>query len=61
MRNLGFDILGNQVSVPLWRGPDDMNIKEDIAEEVARIWGYEKITAQPLLSEIKAQPFSEGV
>lgn len=61
LRNLWFDVLNNQVAVPLWRGPDDMNIKEDIAEEIARIWGYETIKTQPLLAETKAQPFSEGV
>ncbi len=38
-----------------------MNIKEDVAEEIARIWGYETIKTQPLLAETKAQPFSEGV
>lgn len=61
MTQLGFEVIGDQVAVPLWRGPDDMNIKEDIAEEIARIWGYDQIAIQPLLSEVKAQPFSESV
>lgn len=61
LKNLGFDLFSNQVIVPLWRGPEDILIQEDIAEEIARIWGYEKINAQPLLAETKAQPFSEGV
>lgn len=61
MTQLGFEVIGDQVAVPLRRGPDDMNIKEDIAEEIARIWGYDQIAIQPLLSEVKAQPFSESV
>lgn len=61
MTQLGFEVRGDQVVVPLWRGPDDINIKEDIAEEIARIWGYDTISAQPLLSEVKAQPFSKSV
>lgn len=51
----------NEVRVPIWRGPDDLNIKEDIAEEVARIRGYEQIQDQPLLAELKDQPMSEEV
>ena len=60
LKNLGFDLFSNQIIVPFWRGPEDILIQEDIAEEIARIWGYEKINAQPLLAETKAQPFSEG-
>ena len=61
LEGLGFWVAGDVVSVPLWRGPDDINIKEDIAEEIARIWGYDQISPQALLSEVKAQPFSESV
>lgn len=61
LKNLGFIVQNDSVQVPLWRGPDDLNIKEDIAEEIARILGYETIASQPLLSEVKAQPFSESV
>jgi phenylalanyl-tRNA synthetase beta subunit len=38
-----------------------MNIKEDIAEEIARIWGYDTIKFQPLLAEVKAQPYGDAV
>ncbi len=61
LEGLGFWVAGDVVSVPLWRGPDDINIKEDVAEEIARIWGYDQISPQALLSEVKAQPFSESV
>lgn len=29
------------ISVPSWRASKDINIKEDIAEEVARVYGYD--------------------
>lgn len=38
-----------------------MNIQEDIAEEIARILGYDSIEEQPLLAELKDQPLSEEV
>jgi phenylalanyl-tRNA synthetase beta chain len=30
------------IEVPTWRASKDINIKEDIAEEVARVYGYDK-------------------
>ena len=53
--------MGEEVAVPLWRGPDDINIKEDIAEEIARIWGYDQLEPQKMLTEVKNQPFSLDV
>lgn len=47
--------------VPFWRSPDDINITEDIYEEVARIYGYEKIDEAPLLSEFKNVPYTPYV
>jgi phenylalanyl-tRNA synthetase beta subunit len=35
---LGFQVHENTITPPLWRGPEDINIPEDITEEVARIW-----------------------
>ena len=32
-----------QVTVPTWRATKDISIKEDIAEEVARIYGYDNL------------------
>lgn len=43
--------------MPFWRSPDDINITEDIYEEVARIYGYERIQALPLLSTIANTPY----
>lgn len=61
LSDLGFGVMGEEVSVPLWRGPDDINIKEDIAEEIARIWGYDQVEPQKMLTEVKNQPFSLDV
>ena len=61
LTDLWFKIKGDDVVAPIWRGPDDLNIKEDIAEEVARIWGYDQIEEQPLLAQLKNQAMSEEV
>ena len=34
-----------KIIVPSWRATRDVSIKEDIAEEIARIYGYDKISA----------------
>ncbi|OGE64889.1 phenylalanine--tRNA ligase subunit beta [Candidatus Daviesbacteria bacterium RIFCSPLOWO2_02_FULL_36_7] len=39
-----------EVTVPYWR--QDCNIEEDLIEEVARMYGYEKIPAKPLTDNI---------
>ncbi|TAL50817.1 phenylalanine--tRNA ligase subunit beta [Patescibacteria group bacterium] len=32
-----------QVTIPSWRATKDVSIAEDVIEEIARVWGYEKI------------------
>jgi len=41
------------VEVPFWRWPWDMNISEDIIEEVARLYGYNRIASVPMESVVK--------
>lgn len=41
LRLLGFGVNGNEITVPSWR--DDVVEFADLAEEVARIYGYDKI------------------
>lgn len=36
------------VAVPSWRATKDISIKEDIAEEVGRIYGYDNVPLIPL-------------
>lgn len=43
-----------QITVPTWRASKDINIAMDIVEEVARMWGYDKIT--PVLPSKITQP-----
>ena len=57
LEDLWFVVEWNWVTVPLWRGPDDINIPADVAEEVARIWGYEEIKSTAPLTEIRSQSF----
>jgi phenylalanyl-tRNA synthetase beta chain len=49
------------LTTPLWRGPDDLNIPEDIYEEVARIYGYDQIENLPLLGNTNYVPYAEHV
>lgn len=42
LKNLGFEIKGGKAKVPSWRY-DDIDIPEDLAEEVIRIYGYYKL------------------
>jgi phenylalanyl-tRNA synthetase beta chain len=39
---------GIQITVPSWRASKDISIKEDIAEEIIRIYGYENISPMAL-------------
>jgi phenylalanyl-tRNA synthetase beta chain len=43
---------GLMISVPSWRATKDINIREDIAEEIARISGYDNIVEKPLTGTI---------
>lgn len=52
LENLGFAVSPKwtwiEVEVPSWRASKDINIQEDIAEEVARIYGYDRTPLTPL-------------
>lgn len=62
LKGLGFDLLSDTtVSVPLRRGPDDLQIPEDITEEIARIRGYEKIESIPASTPLVHQRFEGEV
>ncbi|MFH1867209.1 MAG: hypothetical protein ABIJ81_03980, partial [Patescibacteria group bacterium] len=57
LERLGFTITGTkewQVTVPSWRAARDVTIKEDLLEEVARIYGYSKI--KPTLPAFPISP-----
>lgn len=49
---MGFEIKQNgeslSVLVPSWRGTKDVSIKEDLVEEVLRMYGYDNIVPQSM-------------
>ena len=53
------DIL--HITVPSFRATKDISIKEDLVEEVTRIFGYDNITPQPLLANIVPQKIIRSV
>ncbi|MBQ7073730.1 phenylalanine--tRNA ligase subunit beta [bacterium] len=58
LTHLGFTVSGNQVKVPLRRGPEDINIEADLIEEIARIRGYEKIKTLKTSASVECEAFS---
>jgi len=46
LERIGCKVADNTIHVPSWRG--DMEGKADVAEEIARFYGYDKIPAVPL-------------
>ena len=54
---LGFELNGNTLTVPSWRG--DCTMLADIAEECARFWGYDKIEATDIRGAATQGGYSE--
>lgn len=61
LENLGMEIRDEEdhflVTVPTFRL--DLKTPEDLIEEIGRIYGYEKIKKQPLLTPIKRNPLNK--
>ena len=53
LTQLGFTVEGDQITVPSFRG--DVEHKADIAEEIARFYGYDKIPVTAIRGVAKAQ------
>jgi phenylalanyl-tRNA synthetase beta chain len=46
LQNLGFEITDNQIKVPSFR--NDIKTQNDLAEEIARVIGYDNIKSEPI-------------
>ena len=57
LTSLGFELNGNTLTVPSWRG--DCTMLADIAEECARFWGYDKIKATDIRGAATQGGYSE--
>ncbi len=57
LTSLGFELNGNTLTVPSWRG--DCAMLADIAEECARFWGYDKIEATDIRGAATQGGYSE--
>ena len=57
LTSLGFELNGNTLTVPSWRG--DCTMLADIAEECARFWGYDKIEATDIRCAATQGGYSE--
>ena len=54
LRDLGFAVEGDRVTAPSWRR--DVTCQYDLAEEVARFYGYDNIPSTIIRGEAKARP-----
>lgn len=63
LNKLGFSLEDKgdviSVAIPTWRATKDVSIKEDIAEEIVRIFGYENLDLKMPLLEMKAPKINE--
>jgi phenylalanyl-tRNA synthetase beta chain len=59
---IGFDVVINddtlQIVVPTWRSTGDVSIPQDIVEEVARLYGYERFEFVPPTIHLNKQSLS---
>jgi phenylalanyl-tRNA synthetase beta chain len=62
LEGLGFQFIWeNTVIVPIWRGPADITIEDDLIEEYIRIKGYETIAPKTVTSSLETIELSTEV
>ncbi len=65
LTSLQFDVKENNgtltIGVPTFRNTKDINGKQDIVEEITRIYGYDNITPKPTFQEISPRPLDKQI
>ncbi|HMT26804.1 MAG TPA: phenylalanine--tRNA ligase subunit beta [Candidatus Absconditabacterales bacterium] len=65
LENIGCKVISQDdelsCQIPWWRGPTDLTIPEDMIEEVARIYGYNRIEGKMQTGQVEFIPFSTAV
>lgn len=51
---LWFTVQWSTVIVPVWRWTQDINIQEDVIEELARMYGYDRFASSTIMQESKS-------
>ena len=65
LTSLGFGVEVNNetfhIDVPSYRATKDISIKADIVEEIARVYGYDNINAEPILQPVQLTTLAKDV
>lgn len=65
LKSLEFGVIENgemlRIDVPSFRATKDVSIKEDLVEEVARLYGYDNIEPKPLAFDTKPQELIKSI
>lgn len=61
LENIWFKIYNKNCKIPCFRSNQDINIKEDVFEEIIRIYGYENIVWENLTKDIEYVDFDKHI
>jgi len=61
LKGLGFKHKWDEFVVPVWRWTDDINIKQDLFEEIVRIYGYDNVWYKDIVNNVNYVKFTDDV